>query len=49
MYTYWALVQTVPGGFMRVTCQADNTYNATQIFKSLYGSKLLSEAAAAVA
>lgn len=47
MYTYWAIVRTVVGGFMRVTVQADNAYNATQILKSLYGDKLISESAAA--
>jgi len=48
MYTYWALVETVHGGFMRVTVQADNPYNAYQMLKAMYGSKLLSESAARV-
>lgn len=48
MNTYWALVQTVAGGFMRVTVRADNPYNAYQMMQSMYGSKLLSESAALV-
>lgn len=45
MNTYWALVETVPGGFMRVTVQADNPYNAYQMLLAMYGDKLLSETA----
>lgn len=48
MNTYWALVRTVAGGFMRVTIQADNPYNAYQMMRSMYGSQLLSESAALV-
>lgn len=48
MYTYWANVQTVVGGFMRVTVQADNPYQAYQILKNMYGEKLLSESASQV-
>ena len=48
MYTYWALVQTVTGGFMRVTVQADNPYNAYQMLLAMYGDRLLSESASQV-
>ena len=37
MYTYWAFVRTVVGGFMRVTVQADNPYNAYQMLRAMYG------------
>jgi hypothetical protein len=46
MYTYWAFVRTVVGGFMRVTVQADNPYNAYQMLRAMYGNQLISEAAA---
>lgn len=45
MRTWWANVQTVTGGFMRVTVQANTAYEATQMLRSMYGSKLLSESA----
>ena len=45
MYTWWGLVQTTVGGFMRVTVQADNAYQAQQMMKSMYGDKLLTEGA----
>ncbi len=48
MNTYWALVQTVPGGFMRVTVQADNPYNAYQMLLGMYGDRLISEHASQV-
>ena len=48
MNTYWALVETVPGGFMRVTVQADNPYNAYQMLLGMYGPRLLSESASLV-
>jgi len=48
MNTYWALMRTVAGGFIRVTVLADNPYNAYQMLKSMYGDKLLSESAALV-
>lgn len=46
MYTYWAFVRTVVGGFMRVTVQADNPYNAYQMLRAMYGNQLISESAA---
>lgn len=48
MRTYWALVRTTAGGFIRVTVQADNPYNAYVMLKSMYGDKLISESAALV-
>ena len=45
MHTYWALVSTGIGSFMRVTIQADTPYNATQMLKSMYGSKLITDCA----
>lgn len=48
MTTYWALVRTVVGGFMRVTVQADNPYNAYQMLKAMYGDRLISEHASVV-
>lgn len=48
MQTYFAMVRTVVGGFMRVTVQADNPYNAYQMLKSMYGDKLISEHAVPV-
>jgi len=44
MNTYWALVKTVVGGFMRVTVNSDSPYNATLMLKSMYGDNLLSPA-----
>ena len=46
--TYWALVRTVPGAFIRVTIQADNPYNAYQMMKAMYGSQLISDFASVV-
>lgn len=43
--TYWAFVQTVVGGFIRVTVQAPNHFHANQQLQAQYGGKLLSEAA----
>lgn len=43
MNTYWAFVKTVPGSFIRVTVQADNSYNAYQMLLAMYGDRLLSE------
>ena len=48
MNTYWALVSTGVGSFMRVTVQADNPWNAYQMLKSMYGGQLISESAALV-
>lgn len=48
MTTYWALVRTVPGAFIRVTIQADTPYNAIQMLKSMYGSQLISEFASPI-
>lgn len=48
MNTYWALVSTGVGSFIRVTIQADNQWNATQMLKSMYGSQLISESAAPI-
>ena len=45
MYTWWAFVRTTVGGFMRVTVQAPNQYQAQQMLMSMYGEKLISEAA----
>ena len=42
MNTYWAFVQTVVGGFMRVTVQAPNPYQAQQQLQAQYNEKLLS-------
>lgn len=44
MYTWFAMVRTTTGGFMRVTVQADNQYYAQQMLESMYGSELLTEA-----
>ena len=44
MYTWFALVRTTVGGFMRVTVQADNQFYAQQMLESLYGDELISEA-----
>ena len=46
--TYWALVRTVPGSFIRVTIQADNPYNAFQMLKAMYGDQLISSFASPV-
>lgn len=48
MNTYWALVSTGVGSFMRVTVQADTPYVAYQMLKSMYGDKLISESASLV-
>ena len=48
MNTYWALVETVPGGFMRVMVQAENAYIAYQMMLAMYGDRLLSESASMV-
>lgn len=48
MNTYWALVRTTVGGYIRVTVQADNPYNAYVMLKSMYGDKLISESASLV-
>lgn len=45
MYTFWAFVKTVTGGFMVVTVQANTNYEATQMLRAQYGELLLSEAA----
>lgn len=48
MNSYWALVRTVVGGFIRVTVQASDPYSAYQMLKAQYGDKLISESAALV-
>lgn len=45
MYTFWAFVKTVTGGFMMATVQANSNYEATQMLRAQYGDRLLSEAA----
>jgi hypothetical protein len=48
MNQYWVIVRTKdePGaGTFRAIVNADNTYNATQTAKALYGRLLLSESA----
>lgn len=47
--TYWALVKTVPGSYMRVTVNADSAYNAYQMLIAMYTKeRLLSEFAVPV-
>ncbi len=46
MNTYWAFVQTVAGGFIRITVQADTSYSAYEIMKATYGNRLMSAYAA---
>lgn len=48
MNTYWAFVRVDTGAFIKVTVQADNPYNATQMLKAMYGPQLISESAALV-
>lgn len=48
MNTYWALVRTVPGAFIKVTIQSDNPYNAFQMLKAMYGDQLISSFASVV-
>ena len=48
MNTYWALVRTVPGAFIKVTVTAENPYSAYQILKATYGSQLISDFASQV-
>ena len=48
MHTYWALVSTGIGSFMRVTVQAETPYIATQMLKAMYGEKLISDCASRV-
>ena len=48
MHTYWAFVRIEVGAFMRVTVQADNSYIATQMLKSMYGDKLISNFASLI-
>jgi hypothetical protein len=48
MNSYWALVRTVPGAFIKVTIQADNPYNAYQMLKAMYGTQLISAFASVV-
>jgi hypothetical protein len=48
MNSYWVLVRTVPGSFIRVVIQADTPYNAYQMAKAMYGDQLLSASAAPV-
>lgn len=45
MKTWWGLVRTTTGGFMRVTVQATNAYEAQVMMKSMYGKDLLTEGA----
>lgn len=44
MYTFWANVRTVTGGFMRVTVQAATPFHAKEMLLAMYGDKLISEA-----
>lgn len=48
MNTYWAFVRTVPGAFIKVTVQADNSYAAYQMLKAMYGDQLISDYASQV-
>ena len=48
MKTFWALVRTVPGAFIRVEIQADTPYNAYQMLKAMYGDQLISSTASLV-
>ena len=42
MKSFWVFVRTVPGAFIRVVVQADNSYNAYQMLKAMYGDQLIS-------
>lgn len=48
MKSFWVFVRTVPGSFMRVVIQADNSYNAYQMAKAMYGNQLISSFASDV-
>lgn len=43
--TWWAFVRTDVGAFMKVEVDAPNAWQATQMFKSMYGNQLISESA----
>lgn len=45
MIKFWAFVSTENQGFIRVEIIAESQYKATQILRSQYGSKLMTEAA----
>lgn len=45
MQTYWGFIRNDGGGFIRVTVQAANAYNAQEILKALYGAKLFTQGA----
>jgi hypothetical protein len=44
MYRYWAHVRTTNAGFFKAYIHANNWYEANQMFKSMYGSDVISEA-----
>ena len=47
MRTYWAFIETQNSGFIRVTVQANSWFDANEMLKSMYGTRLRSEAAPA--
>lgn len=47
MQTWWAFAKTSNGSMMKVTVQADNPYQATEMLKAIYGDRLTSDFASA--
>jgi hypothetical protein len=45
MQTFWAFVETSNSGFIRVTVQANTWFEANEMLKAMYGTRLMSEAA----
>lgn len=42
-YTWWTHIKLDNGMIQRVEMQANNAYEATQLFKVIYGSQMISE------
>jgi hypothetical protein len=45
MHTYWIFVRNESGTAMKIEIQGRDNYQAIQLAKALYGSRLLSESA----
>ena len=45
MQTWWGLIRTDGGGYIRITVQAANSFVAYEMMKAMYGDKLFTETA----
>jgi hypothetical protein len=45
MRTWWGLIRTDGGGYIRITVQAENSFVAYEMMKAMYGDKLLTRGA----